>query len=65
MSLILSRNKGERLCIGDDITVTVTEVRGNQVKLAIDAPRYIQIDRDEVRRRKENESTKSTEKNHV
>ena len=43
--LILSRNIGEVLHIGDDIRVTVTAVHGHQVRFGIDAPREVVVDR--------------------
>lgn len=49
--LILSRRVGEKLMIGNDVIVTVTEVRGNQVKIAIDAPKEIAVHRAEVHAR--------------
>ncbi|MEV7972408.1 carbon storage regulator CsrA [Cellulomonas sp. NPDC089187] len=46
--LVLSRRVGERLVIGDDIVVTVIEVRGDGVRLGIDAPRSVAVHRAEV-----------------
>lgn len=46
--LVLSRRVGESLVIGDDITVTVIEVRGDSVRLGVDAPRHVQVHRAEV-----------------
>lgn len=46
--LVLTRKELESVCIGDDIVITVTEVRGGRVKLAIDAPRHVRIDRQEI-----------------
>ena len=48
MPLNLSRKEGERIYIGDRITVTVLEIRGNQVRLSIDAPPEVQVHREEV-----------------
>ena len=46
--LILSRRINEKIVIGDDIVVSVVEVRGDQVKLGIDAPRNVKVFRQEV-----------------
>ena len=43
--LVLSRREGETIRIGEDITVTVTKIRGSQIKIGIDAPRNIRIGR--------------------
>jgi carbon storage regulator len=51
--LILTRSVGEVITIGDNITVTVLGVRGQQVRLGIAAPRDVTVDRKEVRNRKE------------
>jgi carbon storage regulator len=46
--LVLSRKPGEALVIGGDITVTVVEIKGNRVKVAIDAPDSTHIVREEL-----------------
>lgn len=46
--LVLSRKLGEAIVIGDDITVTVLEVRGNQVRLGFTAPAEMPIHREEI-----------------
>ena len=46
--LILTRKLGEKINIGDDITVTLVEIKGTQVKLGIEAPKHIEIHRQEV-----------------
>jgi carbon storage regulator len=46
--LVLSRKPGEKIHIGSGITITVTEVRGNKVRLGIEAPRDIPIVRAEL-----------------
>ncbi|MEQ9411442.1 MAG: carbon storage regulator CsrA [Fuerstiella sp.] len=46
--LVLSRKPGESIQIDDDIFVTVAEVRGGRVRLAISAPRHVRIVRKEI-----------------
>jgi carbon storage regulator len=46
--LILTRRVGETLMIGNEITVTVLDVRGNQVRLGIAAPKEVPVHREEV-----------------
>lgn len=46
--LVLSRRPGESIVIGNDIVVTVLEVRGGQIRIGIDAPRNLQVHREEV-----------------
>jgi carbon storage regulator len=46
--LVLTRNVGETIRIGDDITVTVLGLKGNQIRLGIAAPRTIAVHREEV-----------------
>lgn len=53
--LILTRKVGERLMIGDDIAVTVLSVKGNQVRLGIQAPASIAVHREEIYDRIQNE----------
>ncbi|MEJ5944081.1 carbon storage regulator CsrA [Pseudokineococcus basanitobsidens] len=48
--LVLTRRAGESIVIGDDVVVTVVEVRGDVVRLGIDAPRSVQVHREEVYR---------------
>jgi len=49
--LILSRRVGETLMIGDDITITILNMRSNQVRIGISAPRDIPVHREEIYRR--------------
>jgi carbon storage regulator len=46
--LILARRLNEKIVIGDDIQVSVVEIKGDQVKLGIDAPREVKVYRQEV-----------------
>ena len=46
--LVLSRKKDEKIIIGDQITVMVIEIRGDKVRLGIDAPRDVTVHREEV-----------------
>ena len=46
--LVLSRREGESIVIGNDIVVTVLEVRGGQVRIGITAPRSLQVHREEI-----------------
>ncbi len=54
--LILTRRVGETLMIGDDVTVTVLGVRGNQVRIGVNAPKDVTVHREEIyeRIKKEN-----------
>ncbi len=60
--LILSRRPGESLTIGDNITVTVVSINGNQIRLGITAPREIRVLRDEIYKaiRDENQAAVAT-----
>ena len=49
--LILTRRVGETLVIGDDVTVTVLGVRGNQVRLGVNAPKEVAVHREEIYQR--------------
>ena len=46
--LILTRRVGETLMIGDEVTVTVLGVKGNQVRLGVNAPRTVAVHREEI-----------------
>ena len=45
--LILTRKKGESIAIGDNIQIQVLNVKGGQVRIGIDAPREVQVNREE------------------
>jgi carbon storage regulator len=68
--LILTRRVGETLVIGDDVTVTVLGVRGNQVRLGVNAPKDVAVHREEIYQRIQNEkdaenSTESSENDDI
>jgi len=46
--LILTRRIGEKLIIGEDVTVSILSVKGHQIRVGIEAPRDVQIHREEV-----------------
>ncbi|CEA06593.1 hypothetical protein BN1051_00028 [Arthrobacter saudimassiliensis] len=46
--LVLTRKSGEQVMIGDDIVVTILETRGDGIRIGIDAPRGVKIQRSEV-----------------
>ena len=46
--LILSRKTNEKIMIGDDISVSIIEIRGDQVRIGIDAPKSVKVFRQEV-----------------
>lgn len=54
--LILTRKSGEVICIGNNITVTVLSVQGQQVRLGINAPKGVAVDREEIAIRKASEA---------
>lgn len=60
--LILTRRIGESIIIGDDITITVLGVKGNQVRLGVNAPKDVSVHREEIYRRiQQEQNTNDTE----
>lgn len=59
--LILTRRVGESLIIGDDVTVTVLGVKGNQVRIGVDAPKNVSVHREEIYERIKKEKDENGE----
>lgn len=59
--LILTRRVGETLMVGDEVTVTVLGVKGNQVRIGVNAPKEISIHREEIYQRIQQEKQNNSE----
>jgi len=59
--LILTRKPGEKIMIGDDIVVSVISVKGPQVRLGVDAPSDVEVHREEIYNRIQDEKEKDDE----
>lgn len=57
--LVLSRRPGQSIVVGNQVVVTVLEVRGDQVRIGVDAPREVQVHREEVFRQLEAENAQA------
>lgn len=57
--LILTRRVGETLMIGDEVTVTVLGVKGNQVRIGVNAPKHVAVHREEIYNRIQEEAKSS------
>jgi carbon storage regulator len=62
--LILTRRVGETLMIGDEVSVTVLGVKGNQVRIGIQAPKSVAVHREEIYRRIQREKQQSAGDHH-
>ncbi|MBF0143175.1 MAG: carbon storage regulator CsrA [Magnetococcales bacterium] len=60
--LILTRRIGESLNIGDDIKITLLGIKGNQVRIGIDAPRDVEVHREEIYDKIKRETRKANRK---
>ena len=53
--LVLTRHAGQKIKIGDNVTITLCEIRGDRVRIGIEAPRDVTVNRAEVVERAEND----------
>ena len=58
--LVLTRKLGEKIQIGDDISIVIMEVKGKQVKLGIEAPSNIKVHREEIYQKIQDENIKAS-----
>ena len=59
--LILTRRVGESLMIGDDVTITVLGVKGNQVRIGVNAPKEVAVHREEILNRIEDAASQKSQ----
>jgi carbon storage regulator len=58
--LVLTRKLGEKIQIGDDISIVIMEVKGKQVKLGIEAPANIKVHREEIYQKIQDENIRAS-----
>jgi carbon storage regulator len=59
--LILTRRVGESIIVGDDVTITVLGVKGNQIRLGVNAPKDLSVHREEIYQRIRREQRGATD----
>lgn len=63
--LILTRRVGETLMVGDEVTVTVLGVKGNQVRIGVNAPKEVAVHREEIYQRIQREKNGETDEDNI
>ncbi|MCP4979030.1 MAG: carbon storage regulator CsrA [Gammaproteobacteria bacterium] len=63
--LVLTRRAGESLMIGDDVTVTVLDIKGSQVRIGVNAPMVVTVHRKEIYERIKAEEERAKQEGHT